>query len=472
MRTQKGAQEVKRFVAVLLTAFALASCQNDGTQPEGQDNPSFPDAPNVLVILTDDQRAQGTLEVMPVVRRIFGREGTTFEHAFASTPQCCPSRATIFSGRYTHNHGVRRNREPENLDQDLTMQRYLSDAGYHTALYGKFLNNWRIEDEPNHFDRFGFMQSHSQYSEINWNVDGKIDLVPDYSTDFVRDSAIEFLRSTEREDARPWFLYLTPRAAHAPYTPEERYLDAPTPAWELSPAIEEDDLSDKPWYVKRFARRSHYDNDEADAIRVAQLRTLMSVDDMVDELFQELDRLGEDDTLAVFMSDNGYHWNEHRLAGPRYGKRTPYEDSISVPLLVRWPGHVEAGAVDDRITGTVDIAPTILDAAGLSDQVERPMDGRSLLAASRRDGILIEHWEDLRSDISRWAALRTRRLTYVEYYSGDRIRFRELYDLRDDPWQLTNLLGAGDIPDDRADAVRRLSRSLARARACDGARCP
>ena len=464
---------MKRLAALVLTALTFASCMNDETGREGRDDAPAPEMPNVLVILTDDQRAAGTMAVMRTVRRIFGGGGTTFEQAFASTPQCCPSRATIFSGRYTHNHGVRRNREPEHLDQDLTMQRYLSDAGYRTALYGKFLNNWRIAEEPKHFDNFAFLQSHSAYSDINWNVDGKIELIPDYSTDFIRDSALEFLRSAERDDAKPWFLHLTPRAAHAPYTPEDRYLDAPAPPWDVTPAIEEEDLSDKPWYVKRFARRGLYDNDEADAIRVAQLRTLMSIDDMVEELFQELDRLGEDNTLAVFMSDNGYHWNEHRLAGPRYGKRTPYEDSIRVPLLVRWPGHVDAGAVDDRITGTVDIAPTILDAAGLSDLVEHPMDGRSLLADSRRDRILIEHWEDLRSDISRWAALRTRRVTYVEYYSpGGRIRFRELYDLRADPWQLTNLLGDQDAGNDRPEVVGRLSRLLAQDRVCDGEACP
>jgi arylsulfatase A-like enzyme len=428
--------------------------------------------PNVLIIVTDDQQAHQTLGVMPATRRWFVEEGTRFRTAFATTPQCCPSRATIFSGRYAHNHGVRRNRVPENLDQELTLQRYLDEAGYETALFGKFLTNWRIADEPAHFDRFAFPQSNSSYSDIDWNVNGQIEHIDAYSTDYIRKNALDFIRDAEGDDDRPWFMYLSTRAPHSPYTPEPKYANASVPRWRRSPATRERNLSDKPPFVVGFVRDSNYTPVRVNALRREQLRTLMSVDDLIAGVMEELRATDEDDhTLAILLSDNGYMWFEHRLAGPRYGKRLPYEGSVRIPLLMRWAGRVEGGAIDDRLASAADIAPTVLDAAGLSAAVEVPLDGRSLLSPVDRPRLLLEHWPDLRSDVPKWAALRSETYLYVEYYRpGGKPSFAEYYDLVSDPWQLRNLLGDDDRTND--PNVEVLSKRLKGARRCSGQTCP
>jgi len=184
-------------------------------------------------------------------------------------------------------------------------------------------------------------------------------------------------------------------------------------------------------------------------LRKAQLRSLMSVDDLIERLFNRLDRLGEkQDTLAVFLSDNGFMWGEHR----RMGKSVPYTASTQIPMLVRWPGHVRRGAIDRRFASNIDVAPAALDAAGLSAE---GMDGRSLIDRSwQRDRILLEFWEGQNQTrpIPRWASLRTSEHQYTEYYArgtdGQVVIEREFYDLVADPWQLENLVTDDDPTND------------------------
>jgi arylsulfatase A-like enzyme len=198
-------------------------------------------------------------------------------------------------------------------------------------------------------------------------------------------------------------------------------------------------------------------------VRRMQLRTLMSVDDMIGGLFHELRRAGEvEDTLALFLSDNGFLWGEHGLIK----KMLPYTRSIRIPLLMRWPGEVEAGAIDHRFATNLDIAPTVLEAAGLP--ADRGMDGRSLLGHWNRDRLLIEFFEA--QGRPSWASTVTRSYQYTEYYEDtDAVVFREYYDMERDPWQLDNLL-AGDEAN-RVD-IPRLSDRLARDRECRAAACP
>jgi arylsulfatase A-like enzyme len=429
--------------------------------------------PNVLIIVTDDQRASGTLAVMPHTRRWFQQGGVTFPHAFATTPLCCPSRASIFTGRYAHNHGIHvrvlpttRTTSPEWGSQRSTIQSYLHEAGYRTAIFGKYLNGWPFSIDPPHFDEWAVIrvpQGISYYGGTV-NVDGRVRPMREYNTSFIRDRALSFLRRTTATD-QPWFMYVAVKAPHSPFTVEPRYRGAPVPPPRKNPAVNETNLSDKPPFVREertpFRRTDH--------TRIRQLRTLMSVDGMVGDLFRELDRLGEvDDTMAILTSDNGVSWGEHQLGG----KLLPYTESIAVPLLLRWPGHVRAGSVDKRIAANIDIAPTILAASGIRPASEvLPMDGRSLLSPSSRRQLLLEYWgPNFQSHVPTWASIRTPRFQYVEYYDRTRqVTFREYYDLRRDRWQLLNLLHDGDAsahPD-----VRRLSRRLAIARRCAGANC-
>ena len=208
-------------------------------------------------------------------------------------------------------------------------------------------------------------------------------------------------------------------------------------------------------------------------MRARQLRTLMSVDDMVGRIFESMGELGERrDTLAIFLSDNGFIWADHRIGGENKTagqKRLPYTASIGIPLLIRWPGQVPQGATSARLTGTVDIAPTVLDAAGVApDPAAPPLDGRSLLQPAVRDRVLLEYWRLGKAPFKTWASTRTRAFQYTEYYGEDRrtVVFREYYDLIRDPWQLRNLLRDGDPSND--PSLGGLEAQLSADRTCAG----
>src|SRR5262245_53021086 len=167
------------------------------TPPPPRGNP-----PNVLIILTDDQRFD-TLGVMPKTRGAFLDHGTLFANAVATTPLCCPSRSTIMTGRFPHNTGVQGNGDAERLDQDTTLQRYLHDAGYQTGVIGKFLNDWPLEDTPPHFDHVALVDH--GYVDRTWNLDGSLHTLPDYTTSFMADRAVQDLRAFARHPERPWY---------------------------------------------------------------------------------------------------------------------------------------------------------------------------------------------------------------------------------------------------------------------------
>jgi arylsulfatase A-like enzyme len=415
--------------------------------------------PNVLIIVTDDQRAD-MLDVLPRTRRWFGDGGTRFTEAFATTPLCCPSRATIFSGRYAHNHGVLNNAMAGRLDQHRTLQRTLHDAGYRTATAGKFLNEWSLASDPPHFDRWAVFNENLDYVNVPFNVDGQLRTETGYSTDFVSRQSVSFIRWFERRDRRPWLLFVTPLAPHKPFTPSPRYRNARVPAPQLNPAVDEGDLSDKPPFLRdrelagRGSRR----------VQRAQARTLKSVDDLVGRVAAELRRLGETErTLAFFLSDNGFLAGEHGMVD----KRLPYSESVRIPLMVRWGGHIAAGEEDARLIATADVAPTVLDAAGVRPRSR--MDGRSLLDSAREE-LFLEYFFDPVRPVPRWASIRTTSYQYVEYYgSSGGLLFREYYDLTTDPWQLANLLHDGSPENDPPpDQLQTLKDMTARGRRCRG----
>jgi arylsulfatase A-like enzyme len=409
--------------------------------------------PNVLIIVTDDQRI-GTMGMMPETRRRFFEEGTWFDNAFATSPLCCPSRASIMTGRYAHNHGVRTNSEGGRLDHETTIQRYLQDQGYLTALGGRFLNGWQLDEAPPHFDRYGLLQR--GYVDPRANIDGALGRIDGYTTDVLRDYVVDVLTDFDlSRDAAPWFMYVTPLAPHRPALPEVEYRSLEVPPFRATPSVLERDRTDKPPYV-RFL-----DADMASVrrFRARQLRTLRSVDHLVRELFQVLEEKGElQNTLAFYLSDNGYLWGEHGLTG----KGHSYTRSVRIPFAMRWPAAVVGGTSDERLAANIDIAPTVLDAVGISQSAVGPIDGRSLLSEVDRSRLLFE----LRG-VRNWASLRTETYQYTEHYrDGGRVRFREYYRLTKDPWQLRNLLG----DDRRANdpGVSRLHRQLRQARSCVG----
>jgi arylsulfatase A-like enzyme len=452
--------------ATLVLAAVAFSAARGPAVPAGPPPPpqtAAPGAPNVLVIVTDDARAE-TLQAMPRTRRWLADGGVSFPQGFATTPSCCPSRASILSGRYVHNHGVLRQQLGHRLDQRTSLARYLKEGGYRTAMAGKFLNRWPLRQPPPFFDRWAV--ANGGYYDQLWQVDGSLRRVPAYSTSFIGDRALAYLAEFERDDERPWFAYLAPFAPHDPRVPEPRHARATFPALD-GVGGGRPPVAGKPAYLRE---RAPADPAAVAALRTGQLRTLLSVDDLVDRVMGRLRDTGElDRTLVFFLSDNGYAWGEQR----HLGKFVPYTASIRVPFLVRWPGRLPAGTVDRRLVATIDIKPTVLAAAGLRPDPGDPVDGRSLLDPRPRERLLAEYWRDQANapGIRDWAALRGPGWQYIENYDqpGGAGTFREFYDLARDPAMDHNLLADADPGNDPPAA---LAAELAAARTCQGASCP
>lgn len=458
--------------------------------------------PNILLVLTDDQR-HDTLRFMPVVMRELVGPGVRFENAFVSVPACCPSRASTFSGRWAHNTGVVFNRptaEPSDapgidlpnggapaFDESSSIALLLQQSGYRTGLYGKYLNAMDLYGNrvPPGWDEFhAFADDGSNYFDYTLLSNGVAvrygSSEPDYSTDVLRDLALDFLDQTE--DDEPFLLVFAPFAPHFDagfysVTPAPRHAGTsnadgnrflPRP-----PSFAEKDRSDKPEWL-RSMRSSVWASPHGIAANVEDLRhetidSLLAVDEAVEAVLERLERSGAADrTLIVFTSDNGLLWGEHRLGQ----KSAAYEESIRVPLVIRPPGDRPAGtpALEQRLVGNVDLAPTFAALAGATGH----FDGRSLLplldgsAHDWRDAILIEGWlpdstvpniaiPELHPPIPDYAAVRTRDHKYVDYATGS----DELYDLSADPFELENRI---DDPA-YAEPKRRLATALARLRA-------
>ena len=453
----------KRAIALVSALMALSGVAAADAGDAKREVLPQSERPNILIIVVDDQRI-GTLDVMPQVEEGFGGGGTEFTNTFVTTPLCCPSRGSIFTGRYAHNHHVSANAGDavQGLDQTTTLAYYLKNAGYRTGIYGKYFNPWPLDRKPPFFDRYAV--TNFNYYNAQFNVQGREKTVRQYSTDFISNKATRFI-TDEADSDDPWFLYVAPNAAHAPYTPEPEYRDATVPSADRTPV--DRDRSDKPAWVRSVNTAPKY----SEKVRRAQLRTLMSVDDMVGRLDEVLEETGEaDNTLAIFVSDNGYFWGEHGLDD----KRLPYLPSIRVPMFVRWPGHVPADATDDRMAANIDIAPTVLEAAGISPEHE--FDGNSLFGLERRTELVIEYFKDDApfDRVPSWAGIHTSAYQYVEYYSesGQRI-FREYYDLVSDPHQLVNLLEDDDTTNDPTQLqLQTLSNRVKSGRNCSGTTCP
>lgn len=405
---------------------------------------------------------------MPKTRQWFGRGGTQFIDAFATTPTCCPSRASIFTGQYAHNHAVHTSEagQAEKLDQSSTLQSQLSAAGYETAIAGKYLNEWDPAIPPPHFDRYAMWSDRAAkgYRGGYWNIDGHLRRMWRYSTRIVEDHALGFLEDAEQQDSRPWLLFVMPWAPHHPVRVEQGYADSPVPRFPRTPATWEEDISDKAPSVAA----SQADRPKVRLRRKNQLRALMSVDDLVDSVMKRLEALGEgSSTLSFFMSDNGYLLGDHGLIG----KLEPYRGSVMIPLFTRWPGRIEPGVTDDRLVANIDIAPTVYDAVGV--EPAHVVDGRSLLDRGHsRDRILLEHWQRGARETTDWAGLWSHGYSYIERYSLERLvpDFREFYDLAADEWQLQNLLADTDPSND--PDVAELSLQLRQDMVCSGTTGP
>jgi arylsulfatase A-like enzyme len=451
-----------RLLALAVATLVLVACTPDG--PDGADpKPSIePERPNILLVVTDDMRVDG-LQAMPFTVQWLIGGGRVFQNAFATTPLCCPSRASIFTGQYSHNHGVLKNRDSHDLDTEITIQSYLQDAGYKTGIAGKYLNSWSVEEDPPHFDTWASYSG--RYFGKPFNINGDAVDTDEYSTYHIGDRARQILREFERSDGTPWFLYLATVAPHTPFTipSEYRSVDVPVIGRRIldltDPVVRERNFGDKPDFEGR-----EFALEDPGKVQRKQWRMLLPVDDIMRQVKRALRRLDEErDTLVIFTSDQGLLQGEHGL----YAKRLPYTESIQVPMLVRWPGHVEQ-SVDERLVANVDIAPTLFEVAGV--EPAQPTDGVSLLSEDGRSALFIEQLDNWRVGLPDWRSIRTADLQYVEYYDrqGDLME-AEYYDLEADPWQLRNLLGDRDESND--PDITELSKQLDTLSGCEGSGC-
>ena len=411
--------------------------------------------PDIVLILTDDQRWD-TLGVMPTVSKRLAERGVRFENAFVTNPLCCPSRASILTGGYSHSTGVYRQISPygrfESFNDTSTVATWLDNAGYETGFFGKYIDGGQRAYldgyVPPGWSRWvAFV--HAEYFGYRLSIDGDIrdhGVEPDdYSTDVLVDHAVGFL---DRARA-PAFLMLAVAAPHEPAIPAPRHADAPVRGRIIPLSFDEADLSDKPAWLRRLSRLGAEGRHAVASLRAQQIRSLQAVDDAVRALIERQRARGRlDDTVFIYTSDNGLSWGEHRWTK----KEVPYEESIRVPLVIRFDGRAEPH-VEDRMALNIDLAPTIADLAGLDVP---DVDGRTLVPILEnrevvwRTAFLVEHLMGA-NPVPTYCAVRTRSHLYVEYRTGE----RELYDLVADPYQVSNI--AGDEP----VLVRRMAERLA-----------
>jgi N-acetylglucosamine-6-sulfatase len=416
------------------------------------------DTPNIILVLTDDQ-PPNTIAYMPNVQKELVAKGVRFNYAFSTTPLCCPSRASILTGLYVHHHGVKTNRAPDGgalkFNDESTLAVWLHEAGYRTALMGKYLNGFNDMPEgyiPPGWDEWQVFLARDPnlafYYNYTLSEDGKTVFHGrsdnDYSTDLLTKRAVQFIKDSGDQ---PFFLMLSVFAPHETYQAANRHKNLFKTDAEFEryrpPSYFEEDLSDKPQWVRQIKPA---DKEYVDHVYERILRSLMAVDDSVGALVDTLEtRKIRDNTVIIFMSDNGVSMGENGI----FGKNCGYDPCLHIPLVISYPPLTATARTIDRVALNIDIAPTIMELAGLA--IPPSLDGQSLLSLMEnsstvwRDGFMIEHYQDkgdieessLAAIIPGYMGIRTTEWKYIEYETGE----RELYDLVNDPYEMNNLAG-------------------------------
>ena len=446
-----------------------------------------PERMNVIFILTDDQRYDELGFMNPVLETPhmdrLAREGVHFRNAFVTTALCSPSRASILTGQYMHNHGVVDNNSGV-ADGTVFFPQYLQKAGYQTAFFGKWhmgeaeSGSAKSDDPQPGFDHWLSFSGQGNYlperqgGRVNvLNLNGKHVPQRGYITDELTDYTLDWL-AEGRDPERPFFVYLSHKAVHAMFVPaerhEQRYADAKIPAPD-SQADTEANYRGKPMWVKNQRNSWHgVDFPYHSTLDVQEYKrlyheTLMAVDDSIGRIAAWLEANGlADNTIVMLMGDNGFLFGEHGLID----KRNAYEESMRVPLLMYVPGLDEPGRVVEEIAANIDIAPTLLDIAGI-DEMPAQFEGASLWPLARgetpddwRSDLLYEYyWEFNYPMTPTTFALRTERFKLIQYHGVWDLE--ELYDLANDPREMNNLIDDPAFLEVRVSLRKELHRRLA-----------
>jgi N-acetylglucosamine-6-sulfatase len=439
--------------------------------------------PNIVLVMSDDQAVE-SMRVMANVNALIAARGTTFANNYVSFPLCCPSRSTFLTGQYAHNHTVMGNAMPQGGYEKLapthanTLPNWLRSAGYHTVHIGKYLNGYgrqRPTEVPAGWDEWFGSVDPSTYRYYNYtlNENGKLvnygNAAGDYQADVYTAKAVDAVKRLAPR-TEPFFLsvaYLAPHAGTPRESDDPANLGTPVPAprhrnrfatepMPRTSAFNEADVSDKPAAIRRRPLLGAARINGITEMYRQRLESILAVDEGVASIVRALQDSGElERTLFIYTSDNGFFHGEHRIPN---GKVQHYEPSARVPLVVRGPG-VPVGVTQRRPSVNVDLAPTILDTA--KAKAGRVEDGISLLGWFRDPTKYTGR--DVLLETGTYAAIHTPRYVYVEHNSGE----RELYDLQNDPYELTSVHDSPGYTQIRSDLARRL---LA-LRTCRGQTC-
>lgn len=454
---------ISRLIMGLIFIMLLNSCDQKPSQGTLQDrNLSLEAIPNtrpvnMVFILSDDHRYDfmGFTGKVPFLKTPnmdkMATAGTHIQNAFVTTSLCSPSRASILTGQYSHHHQVVDNQSLV-ADTSVFFPQYLQQAGYETGFFGKWHMGEHHAGPRRGFTHWVSFRGQGNYYKPTLNINGEEVVYENsaYVTDLLTDQAVEWLE--KRSNDRPFFLYLSHKGVHADFQPALRHKgkyagEKPTYPPTMHPGQNEDyRYENVPSWVKKQRYSWHgvdymyHGTIEFDEFYRRYNETLLSVDESIGRVLAQLESSGKlENTLVFYMGDNGFSFGEHGLID----KRHAYEESIRVPLLVYGAGQLLEKDSVDQLIQNIDIAPTILELAGLKKPSN--MDGESFLPLLKgqeldwRDRIYYEYfWERPFPQTPTVHAVRTEKYKFTRYYGIWDIN--ELYDLENDPWEMNNLI--------------------------------
>lgn len=473
---------------ILLFLVLCSGCSIASTSSTGK--------PNIVFILTDDQDVVlGGLTPLKKTETLIGQHGVKFDNMFVTSPLCCPSRSSILTGQYIHNHRARNNSISGGCSspgwqqgpEKHSVSTYVKKLGYRTFFGGKYLNQYGMpqvggpEHVPPGWDEWVGLVGNSRYYNYTLSVNGNPEkhgdtYASDYLTDILKEHAVSFINE-QSEASPPFFMMVATPACHAPFTPAPQYKDNFNTS--KAPRTKSFNTAGGPtkhWLIRNTPHPMKDSSINAsDSIFRNRWRTLLSVDDLVDQVVQALDKGKHlENTYIIFSSDNGFHLGQFSLP---QDKRQLYEFDVRVPFMIRGPGVMTNKTSQSPILN-IDIAPTIVELAG--GKAPESMDGRSILPLLKADGesshkggnanwrsdFLVQHfgegdlkiggcpqlspgvsccwpncvcedaWNNTYSCVRSLSS--SEDMMYCEF--NDKEAFVELYDIKKDPDQLTNIV--------------------------------
>lgn len=435
---------------------------------------TVPRKPNILFIMSDDHAAHALsaygskINRTPNLDRI-AKNGMLFRNCFVNNSICTPSRAAILTGKYSHKNGVTVFNRFDGSQPHLA--KYLQQAGYQTAMIGK----WHLFSDPTGFDYWNVLPGQGLYVDPVMIENGKTNKLKGYVSDLIADISIDWLK--KRDPSKPFCLMSQPKAPHREWTPPAKYtnlfadIDLPVPA-----TFDDDYRGRSRALPEATMRMEHFRKTDLKAAVPAglspeqekhwryqryikdYLRCVASMDENVGRILDYLEQTGlATNTIVVYTSDQGFFLGDHGW----FDKRFMYEESLRMPLLVSWPGHIKPGAVSDAMVMNIDFAPTLLEAAGVS--TPKDMQGRSFLPAL--EGKRLRNWRTSfyyryyhypgDHQVQPHYGVRTARHKLIYYH---KLNEWELYDLREDPRELKNVYAerayAGTVSQLKAELAR------------------